>query len=114
MVTQKVQFEYFEKILNKGLCSSLVTLRPNYKEMMLLFTKHPDYPHKTRDVVDMNITQNTLNHRAFQFNLIRNDGTIEDISYRNCISKTQENHKFIGTMRDYIKPQINLFETQMR
>jgi len=110
MVTQKAQFEYFGKILNKGLCSSLVTQRPNdYKEMMLLFTKHPDYPHKTRDVVDMNITQNTLNHKAFQFNLIRNDGTIEDISYRNCISKPQENHKFIGAMRDYIKPQIKSF-----
>jgi len=110
MLTQKAQFEYFGKILNKGLCSSLVTQRPNdYKEMMLLFTKHPEYPYKTRDVVDMNITQNTLNHKAFQFNLIRKDGTIEDISYRSCISKPQENHKFIGAMRDCIKPQIKTF-----
>jgi len=93
------------------LCASLATLRPNdYKETMVLFTNHPEYPYKTRNVVDINITNNSLNSKAFQFNLIRKDGTIEDISYRYCISKPRENHKFLDAMRNCIKPQIKSFQ----
>ena len=110
MTTQTAKLEYFKIILNKGLCSSLFKERPqDYKDLMLLFTKHPEYPYKTRDVIDINITQNTLNKKAFQFNLIRNNGDIEDISYRYCIVKHKDNHCFLGAMRTCIKPQITAF-----
>jgi hypothetical protein len=110
MLTQKAQLDYYRKILNKGLCSSLFKERnDDYKDLMFLFTKHPEYPYKTRDVIDINITQNTLNTRALQFNLIRKNGDIEDISYRYCIVKPKDNHRFIGAMRSCIKPQITSF-----
>ena len=114
MTTQKAKIEYFKKILDKGVCSSLVKERPtDYREMMELFANHPEYPYKTRDVVDMNITRNTLNRTAFQFNLIRKNGEIEDISYRYCISKPRENHKFLDAMRNCIKPQIWTFRNNL-
>lgn len=110
MTTQTAKLEYYRKILNKGLCSSLIKERPeDYKDLMLLFTKHPEYPYKTRDVIDINITQNTLNRKALQFNLIRNNGDIEDISYRYCIIKQKDNHCFLSAMRSCIKPQITSF-----
>ena len=70
-------------MLNKGLCDSLVQHRKqDYDEMIELFKNHPDDPDKLRDVIDTSIVKNKRNNKYFEFNLLRKDGSIEDISYR--------------------------------
>lgn len=110
MVSKKQRTEYYKNILNKGLCDSLVQHRKqDYDEMMELFKNHPDYPNKLRNVIDISIVKNKRNDKYFEFNLIRDDQSIEDISYRCCINPRNDKHDFLSAMRNYIDPQIKEF-----
>tara|TARA_B110000046_G_C12836754_1_gene331814 strand:+ start:142 stop:744 length:603 start_codon:yes stop_codon:yes gene_type:complete len=110
MVSKKEQGEYFKKILNKGFSNSLVKERPkDYEELMELFKKHPEYPYKLRDVVDIMVGKNTRNPKYYAFNIIRQDGSIEDISYIKCINPPNDKHNLLSAMRKAIQPQINDF-----
>jgi len=111
MVSKKEQVEYFKKILNKGLSDSLVNERKqDYEELMELFKKHPDYPSKLEGVIDIKIIKNKRNAKYYEFNLIRENGLIEDISYRCCINTRNSNHDFLNAMRNCINPQIQDFK----
>ena len=111
MVSKKEETEYFKKILNKGVCESLVEDRKqDYDELMELFKKHPDYPSKLEGVIDMKIMRNKRNPKCYEFNLIRQNGLIEDISYRCCINTRNSNHDFLNAMRNCINPQIQDFK----
>ena len=108
--TQKTK--YFQKILNKGVCTSLKTEREDdYNDMMVLFTEHPEYPEKLRDVVDIMIVRNKKVPKYYEFNLVRENGDIEDISYRCCITKRGKETDYLNAMRNAIEPQINYFRT---
>ena len=110
MVSNKEQVEYFKKILNKGVCKSLVEERKeDYEELMELFKKHPEYPDKLRDVVDIMVGKNKRNSEYYEFNVIRQDGSVEDISYRCCINPRNEKHNILSAMRNTIQPQIDDF-----
>lgn len=110
MVNNNDKIKYYQQILNKGLCKSLLNERENdYKELVELFKNHPEYPYKLRNLSDICIVYNKRNNKYFEFNLIRDDGTIDDISYRSCINKQNINKNLYAAMRDYIDPQIILF-----
>ena len=110
MVSKKQQVEYFKEILNKGICKSLVKERKeDYEKLMELFKNHPEYPNKLKDVVDIVVTKNKRNSKYYEFNLIRQDGSIEDISYRCCINPRNEKHNLLSAMRNSVQPQIDDF-----
>ena len=104
--------KYYKNILNKGVCTSLKTEREDdYNDMMVLFTEHPEYPYKLRDVVDIMIVRNKKVPKYYEFNLVRENGDIEDISYRCCIKKRGKETDYLNAMRNAIEPQINYFRT---
>lgn len=105
------KLKYYKNILNKGVCTSLKNERENdYNDMMVLFTEHHEYPYKLRDVVDIMIVRNKKTPRYYEFNLIRENGDIEDISYRCCINKRNDNYDYNNAMRNAIEPQIKDFK----
>lgn len=110
MVNKNDKIKYYKQILNKGLCKSLLNERKeDYKELVELFINHPEYPYKLRNLSNICIVYNKKNSKYYEFNLIRDDGTFEAISYMSCINEQNINKNLYGAMRDYIDPQIKLF-----
>ena len=109
-MNKKAKLEYFKTILNKGECKSLIKERKqDYYELIELFKNHPDYPNKLHNVIDIKIEKNPLNKKSFIFYLIRNDGNIDGISYRDCIYKPNSNKNINSALRDCINTQISDF-----
>jgi len=110
MLNKSQKTKHYQQILNKGLCKSLLLEREeDYKELIELFQNHPEYPYKLRDLKDICIVRNKRTPKYYEFNLIRDDGTIDDISYRECISPPNTNKKLNEALRDCIDPQIQSF-----
>jgi len=110
MVNKSDKIKHYQQILNKGACKSLLQEREeDYKELVELFQNHPEYPYKLRDLKDICIVRNKRNSKYYEFNLIREDGTTEDISYRSCINERNINKNLYDAMRDCIDPQIQSF-----
>lgn len=108
------QREYFKnKIYTIGLTQSLRSIsEDSYNEFVWLFTKHPEYPDKTYDMVDLKIETNKLNKNAYELHLIRSDGSSEDISYRSCCQNKVDKYKQLKrAMRNSIQPQIYEFRS---
>ena len=51
---------------------------------MDLFSNHPEYPEKVRDVIDISIIRNKLNSKYFELQIKKADDTTDNISYRYC------------------------------
>ena len=99
---------HFKTILNKGLSQSLYNERYNdYIELVELFKNHPEYPNKLRELKDICIVRNKRTPKYYEFNLIRTDGTREDISYIECISPS--NKSLNEALRYCVQPQIDHF-----
>lgn len=109
-MNKTAMLKHYKDILNKGLSQSLHTERIcDYNELIKLFQNHPESPHKLRDLKDICIVPNKRTPKYFEFNLIRVDGTIEDISYIVCISKPNKNKDLNEALRYCVQPQIDLF-----
>ena len=104
------KLKHYKAILNKGLSQSLYTERNcDYNELVELFQNHPDYPDKLRGLQDIRIVRNKRSPKYFEFNLVRNDGIIEDISYIECISPPNKNKNLNEALRYCVQPQIYFF-----
>lgn len=92
--TKTKLYEYTNSHINQiGECESLKSKNKEFFDFCVeLFKKHPNYPEKVKDLADIKITRNTLNKTCFQLNIVREDSTVEDISYRNCIYSQKSNH----------------------
>ena len=64
-----------------------VPLNEDFNDFMELFKNHPEYETKLKNVVDLCIIHNKKNKKYFEINLIKQDGSLEDISYLRCINK---------------------------
>ena len=86
------QLKYFRKMINDiGFCDSLKShYNDAYEELMKLFKNHSEYPEKVDNVVDIAIVHNKLNKNYFELQIIKNDGTTDDISYIKCIQNHQK------------------------
>ena len=91
--TKTKLYEYVNSNINQiGECKSLKKINNEFFQFCCeLFKKHPGYPEKVKNMVDIEITRNTLNKRCFQLNVVHENGTVEDISYRQCISSQKNN-----------------------
>jgi len=114
-LTKKATIEKYKNYLNSiGLCNSVKTDHPNiYNDMVELFKNHPEYPNKTARMVDLCIKKNIRNPKYYEFNIIKDDGSIEDISYRCCINKKPKNHNLNSAMRTAIDDQIIQFKNNI-
>lgn len=92
--TKTALYQYVNSHINQiGECESLKAINEEFFDFCInLFKKHPNYPEKVKNLVDIKITRNTLNKGCFQLNVVKEDGTIEDISYRQCIYNQKTNH----------------------
>ena len=72
-----------------------------------LVKRHPN-PEKTKGMVGLSVEPNRLNPKSFGLNILKDDGTKVDISWRICLSKTPKtsNEKLAGAMRFAISDQI--------
>ena len=106
------QLKYFRKMINDlGLCNSLKhSFNDAYEELMKLFKNHPEYPEKVDNVVDISIVHNKLNKNYFELQIIKNDGTTDDISYIKCIQKPSKDSNLKSAMRYAIVDQILEFK----
>ena len=106
------QLKYFRKRINDiGLCNSLKhSFNDAYEELMKLFENHSEYPEKVDNVVDISIVHNKLNKNYFELQLIKNDGTTDDISYIKCIQKPSKDSNLKSAMRYAIVDQILEFK----
>ncbi len=109
------KMDYFKSRLNKGVCKSLKKERPDdYDDFMYLFKMyHPEKHTKLKDVIDLCIVNNKRNFKYYEVNLIREDGTVEDISYRCCILNRPKNKSLNDAMRYTIQPQIDDFKNSV-
>ena len=109
-MNKKQTTDYFKSKLNKGVCESLKLQREDdFNAFMELFKDHPEYETKIENVVDLCIVKNKRNSKYFEINLIRNDETREDISYRCCINTRPKNYNLNSALRYTIEPQITEF-----
>lgn len=112
-MTSKLIEEYKTLIHSIGICDSVKNINIDaYNKLCELFKNHPEYPYKIRDMVDLCIKKNKLNFKAFELNIIREDGSIEDISYRSCIVKRPLDYNLKQAMRYSISPQILEFKNK--
>jgi hypothetical protein len=112
-MTKKELIEYYKTLIYKvGLCQSLKTNHFDiYLEFMDLFTNHPDYPEKIKNVVDISIVKNKLN-KYLELHIIKDDDTTDNISYRCCINKPSKDRNLKNAMRYAIFPQIFEFKNK--
>lgn len=114
-MNKKEQLLYFKSKLNKGCCSSLKKERnEDFNDFMELFKNHPEYDTKLKNVVDLCIIHNKKNKKYFEINLIKQDGSLEDISYLRCINKVPKNYNLNSALRYTIEPQISEYRTKNR
>ncbi len=105
--TQKALTEYTKNTINSiGICSSLKSANQAFYNFLLdLFKRHPDYPHKLMNMIDIFIVRNKMRASCYELQLRREDGSCEDISWRNCVSgKRKDDIK--AAMRSAVSDQI--------
>ncbi len=104
------KINYFKTKLNKGICNSLKNERnEDFNDFMELFKNHPEDESKLKNVIDLCIITNKRNTKYFEINIIRDNGEIEDISYRSCISERHDRYNLYSALRYTIESQIKEF-----
>ncbi len=110
--TKKSLEEYTKNIItNIGCCSSIKNNHiHHYNFFVNLFTRHPKYPEKIYNMCDISIVRNKVNPKYLELNIIKDDGSIDDISWRSCVSGAEKD-KFKCAMRFAINEQIRHFRS---
>jgi hypothetical protein len=109
-ISKKALEEHTRDIITKiGVCLSIRTKSINdYNFFINLFRRHPKYPEKIYDICDISIVKNKIKSACLELNIIKTNGTTDDISWKNCISGI-ERDKFKCALRVSIDEQIKSF-----
>lgn len=92
-----------------GICPSVKTESIElYNFFIDLFRRHPKYPEKIYNICDISIVTNKLNAKVLELNVIRHDGSVDDISWRSCVSGAEKDN-FKSALRLAIEDQIKSF-----
>lgn len=109
----KKEIEMYVKslLISVGNCNSIRTKSPEVYSFLMndLFPRHSDYPNKISDVVDIGLRPNSINSKAVEVYLIKSDGSIDAISYINCITQKPKD-ELNGAFRTAITDQIYAFK----
>lgn len=110
--TQKQLKDYFRETIDKiGKCNSVKTEHPyEFINFCEVFTRHPDYPDKFINFIDIKIDYNPHYKNDMVVYIIKNNGDIDNVSVmKSCISgKPKDNLKI--AMRVSIQHQIDEFK----
>lgn len=108
--TQKECETYVRNLLTRlGVTESVKETNIDDFDFLFDFCKrYPDYNAKFYDFKDFKITQNVLNKKTFQLNIINNDDSIISISWRDCVTQKPTSNRtlFISSLRECINTQI--------
>lgn len=92
-----------------GICSSVKEHNiDSFNFFIDLFKRHPNYPEKIKDLIDIKINPNKIKPYQFELNIVRVDNTLEDISWISCISGKKKD-SYLSAMRVSIQDQIDEF-----
>jgi hypothetical protein len=110
----KEKKEYYKNMIYRiGLISSVKNNDINdYNVFLDLFKNHPEYPQKIDGIIDVCIVRNKMNPKYYELNIIKEDGTIDNISYLSCCKVQHDEMKNLkSAMRYAIKPQIDHYRS---
>lgn len=110
--TKKGLEEYTRNIIARiGICPSIRTeSSSDYNFFINLFRRHPKYPEKIYNICDISIVRNKVNSTRLELNIIKSDGSVDDISWRSCISGTERDN-FKCALRVAVDEQIKDFRS---
>ncbi len=110
--TQASLKKHFRELIDRiRVCDSVKSIYPQeYLDFCEVFKRHSDYPSKFIGYVDIKIDYNPVYRNQLVVYIIKNDGTIDNVSVmKNCITgKPKDNLKI--AMRVSIQPQIDEFK----
>jgi len=108
--TQKECENYTRQILTEMGITDSVKLKnnDNFIFLCLLCKRHPHYNEKFPKFVDFQVNRDGLNKKGFALNILNNDGTVTEISWRICVSGKDKTDKtlFNSALRHCISYQI--------
>ena len=111
--TQTECEKYTRSILTElGITDSVKNKNEEYFNFLFLLCKrHPQHIDKLNKFVDFQIYQDALNKRALALNIVNNDNTFKEISWRICVTGTGKSQKtlFNSALRQCISYQIKEF-----
>lgn len=111
--TQTECEKYTRSILTElGLTDSVKIKNEEYFNFLILLCKrHPHHIDKLNKFVDFQIYQDALNKRGLALNIVNNDNTYTEISWRICVTGTGKSQKtlFNSALRQCISYQIKEF-----
>ena len=112
--TQKECENYTRMILTELNITDSVKLKNNeyFNYLISLCKRHPHYNEKFKNFIDFNISNDALNKKAFALNIINNDNTLTEISWRICVTGKGKTSKteFNSALRECIINQIFNFK----
>jgi len=101
---------YTRKILTDlGVTNSVKFKNDEYFNFLLLLCKrHPNYDNKFKQFMDFTISYNKLNKKGLALNILNNDGSFTEISWRICVLEKCKSIKtlFNNALRENIMNQI--------
>ena len=82
-----------------------------YNFLVELGKRHPRYNEKFIDFKDFKINRNSISNQFYELNIINNDDSITEISWRTCCSGKgrSDKEKFTMALRQCINTQISDF-----
>lgn len=97
-----------------GLQTSLKSVSQSaFEEVLTILQCHPNNAEKLKNMVDIKINLNSLNPKAYEVNIINTDGSITDISWKQCVgSENIAKNNLQIAMRYSIEPQIKDFRSK--
>jgi hypothetical protein len=111
--TQTECEKYTRSILTElGITDSVKIKNEEYFNfLILLCRRHPHHIDKLNKFVDFQIYQDSLNKRGLALNIVNNDNTYTEISWRICVTGISKSSKtlFNSALRQCISYQIKEF-----
>lgn len=105
--------KYTRSILTElGITNSVINQNEEYFNFLTLLCKrHPHHINKLNKFVDFQIYQDSLNKRGLVLNIVNNDNTYTEISWRICVTGIDKSSKtlFNSALRQCISYQIKEF-----
>lgn len=113
----KTQAEHYVRELLKkiGICNSVKSKSiSNFLELSSILKQHPHQCEKLHNMIDIAIIPNKLNKTTLEVNIIKEDGTLEDISWKMCVTQREKsyNHLLLTAMRYSITYQIDEYRSR--
>ena len=99
-------------LIELGITNSVKLKNEDYFNFLILLCKrHPYHIEKLNKFIDFKINYSVLNKRALELNIVNNDNTYTEISWRTCVMGTDKSSKslFYSALRQCISCQIKEF-----